>query len=65
VKVKYLQDERIVSGMNIKELIKTGLYRYLIDDAPTDLPDDQLAELLGEELTPRLIVKSGGDMPDQ
>ena len=62
-KAKYLQDERIVSGMNVKELVKTGLWRHLVDDPASYLTagqsEESLVERLSDELKPWLIVRSG------
>lgn len=74
IKSKSLKDERIMSTSNIKELVTTGLYTYLIDDTLRAQLTDELGEkksedemiaILKEPLKPRLVVKSGAEMLEQ
>ena len=75
-KLKYLKDQRITSGMNIKELIKNGLWKWVmvleewanmhelaLEEEST--PPDELATKYEAVLKPWLSVRSGADMPDQ
>lgn len=66
VKSKHLKDERILAETNIKDLISGGYIKYIIPDAEVDdMTDEQVFVKYGAELKPRLVVKSGGDMPEQ
>ena len=72
VKSKSLKDKQILSGKNIKQLVSSGLWEYI----PTEqMPPDELIEwryyevnydnAWEKELKPRLVVKSGADLPEQ
>ena len=63
--------EKISSGYNIKELIKTGLYKHIVSDDTfgEELDDSEknieiLSKHYHEELRSWMVVNSGGDMPD-
>lgn len=74
IKSKTLKDERIASGNNIRDLISSWLYIYLIDEKTRNLlseeevdkrSEEELVLLLSDQLKPRLVVKSGAEMPEQ
>lgn len=74
VKSRYMKDERILSGMNVKELFASGLYTYLLSDEWRKFmksdeyqkkSDEEKINELSEELKQWLVVKSGGSMPEQ
>lgn len=71
VKSKNLKDERILSQMNVKELIKSWLYRYLSDALTVKDCDEkkytqeQLVEQYADILKERVPITSGGIMPEQ
>ncbi len=66
IKSKYLKDERILAETNIKDVISGGYIKYIIPDADIDgLADEEIFSKYGAELKPWLVVKSGGDMPEQ
>lgn len=80
VKAKYFKHPRIVSGMNVKELIVSGLYKEVLKHIGVEIKtlqeilgnshetksnNEVLVEYYAEVLKPWMIVKSGGDMLDQ
>jgi len=74
IKTKSLKDERILGGTNVRELISSGLYVYIIDDRTRTMlqseeedkrTEEELIVMLGDQLRPRLVVKSGAEMPEQ
>ncbi len=74
IKSKSLKDERIMSGTNIKELIRSWLYIYLVDDKTREVlkneeedkrSEEELELLLAEQLRAWLVVKSGAEMLEQ
>ncbi len=73
IKSKSLKDERISTWTNIKDFITTGLYTYVIDpetramlEAEEDKrSDEEMVLLLQDQLRPRLVVKSGAEIPEQ
>lgn len=64
VKLKSLNIDKVKSGMNIMELIKSEYYKKVIKDYKHWLTDEQIYEQYSEELKYRLMVRSGADMPD-
>lgn len=68
VKTRYTKDERILSGMNVKELFASGLYVYLLSDDLRKFmksdehqkkSDEEKINKLSKELKSWLVVKSG------
>ncbi|HKL44537.1 MAG TPA: GTP-binding protein [Candidatus Absconditabacterales bacterium] len=74
VKSKNLSLDKIKSGANIKELIKTGYYKHILKNHPPyeggikgvqNLSTGELIEKYSEELKPRMIVRAGSDITEQ
>jgi GTP-binding protein LepA len=65
IKAKILKDPRIVAWTNSKELIESGLCEYILTDTKRrTMAHEEIAAQYGEELKPRLAVKSWADMPE-
>lgn len=66
VKTKYLKDERILAETNIKDCISGWYVKYIFPDVDfSDLSDEEIFQQYAAELKQWLVVKSGGDMPEQ
>ncbi len=74
IKTKSLKDERITWGTNIRELISSGLFIYVIDEETRTMlqneeedkrTEEELIIMLADQLRPWLVVKSGAEMPEQ
>ncbi|HRX64112.1 MAG TPA: GTP-binding protein, partial [Candidatus Absconditabacterales bacterium] len=73
VKSRNLSLEKIKSGANITELVKTGYYKHIImsssreftTEGHKNLSTGELIEKYSEELKPRMIVKAGSDILEQ
>ncbi|MBP7848335.1 hypothetical protein KA013_03925 [Patescibacteria group bacterium] len=74
IKTKSLKDERITGGTNIRELISSGLFIYVIDEETRTMlqneeedkrTEEELIIMLADQLRPWLVVKSGAEMPEQ
>ncbi len=66
VQMKNFKDERLAAGNNIKDLIVSGLWKYIVTSTPEDedLDTDQLVRKYSEQLKPWMYINSGGGMPD-
>ena len=76
VKVKNFRVDDVSTWRNITILIATGLFKHIISDFTgiltqeqeefiTTHTNDQIADKYGEQLRPRLAVRSWGDMPNK
>lgn len=76
VKMKAYNDERIVSGSNIVDLVKSWLYVHIISDFTGKISPEEshfiahaadyaLQERYKDQLRPWLLIRSGADMPIQ
>lgn len=76
IKLKILTHEKIKTGTNVMELIKTGLFINIISDftgrlSPEDQEiiatktDSELATLYADKLGAWIVATSGADMPEQ
>ncbi len=74
IKTKSLKDERITWWTNLRELISSGLFIYLIDEQTRTMlqneeedkrTEEELIAMLADQLRPWLVVKSGAEMPEQ
>lgn len=76
VRLKSFNDERIVAGSNIIDLVKSWLYIHIVSNftgrmSPEDAefiahnPDHAIQDRFAEVLRPWLLIRSGADMPPQ
>ena len=66
VKSKNLKHPKIKAGNNVKELVKTWLYRYLVDASEQEDQSVQwLVEAYTDELHSWIVINSGWSMPEQ
>lgn len=72
VKLKDLTLEKVKTGFNVIELVKTWLYKEILNileitknsEEDKDLKDENLIEKYTDYLKNRLVVRSWADMPD-
>ena len=63
-KLKNLNLEKVKSWINVTELVKSWMYRYIIWEVDPYLTEDEIVEEYKDRLKPYLMVRAWGDMPE-